>query len=262
MIWPDSGYRRDSPIQPVMERGLYIAATGMLSDIVRQDVIAANLANVNTVGYKGDRVVNESFSELFLTNLQNGRPEGGISLGTHVAGIYSDLAQGAFRNTGNGYDAAIAGEGFFMIRTPTGIQYTRNGEFSRSTDGYLVTQQGNFVLDSNKQPIYVGDSNPVIRTNGEIVGSNGAIIGSLGIVTLDADSLRKIGQNNWTGTETGGQPANTMIRQGFLEMSSVNSVKEMVDMINVLRSYESAQRAMTSIDGTLDKAVNSVGVVG
>lgn len=261
---PITDVARKWPISVAMERGLYIAASGMLSDIARQDAIAANLANVNTVGYKGDELVNESFTELFLTNIQNGRHEGGLPLGTRIAGAYSNMMEGPLHATpSDPYAMAIGGDGFFMIRTGAGIQYTRNGEFSKSPEGYLVNGTGDFVLDSNRQPIFIGSGEGMtVQKNGTITNGSGALIGNIGVVTLDPDSARKVGANMWTGTETGGQPGNTVVMQRFLESSNVNPVLEMVEMISTLRSYESAQRAITAIDGTLDKAVNSVGTLG
>lgn len=244
-----------------MQRGLYIAATGMLSDVARQDAIASNLANVNTVGYKSDRVVNETFSELFLQNMKNGRDVGSLNLGTRVSGIVTDFAQGAMRPTQQQLDVAIAGDGFFTVQTPQGLRYTRDGQFSRDAQGYLVTKTGAPVLNTGGQPIYIGSGDPTIDGYGRVF-ANGTLVGALNIATLDMNSARKMGENFWTAdTVTNGLPANSALRQGFVEASGVNSVKEMIEMIRTLRSYESSQKIITSIDGTLDKAVNSVGVV-
>lgn len=250
-----------------MERGLYIAATGMLSAMTRQDVIASNLANVSTVGYKPDRVVNETFADTLLLSMGRGGAVVGTSnYGTRVAGTVTDFAQGSFRPTQQPFDLALGGDGFFRIRMGDGtIGYTRNGQFTRSADGYLMTQNGEFVLgpDPNNQRVYVGLSgNPVIRADGLVSGPNGDTYGQIGISTLDIPSARKVGQNLWVGTETGGFPQQTQIRQGFVEASGTNAVKEMVEMITTLRTYESSQRVITAIDGTLDKAVNSVGTLG
>jgi flagellar basal-body rod protein FlgG len=244
-----------------MERGLYIAATGMMSDMVRQDVIANNLANVNTVGFKGDSVVNETFSSLYLSNLRDGQQVGGINLGTRVAGTITDFSQATLRNTGDPLNFALGGDGFFAVQTPTGVMFTRDGQFTRSTDGYLVTQDGNYVLGSQGQRLQIGSGDPSVSVDGTILDANHNPLGKLGVFTLDVNSARKVGENAWKGVVTGGMPTSTQIKQGWVENSGVNSVSEMVDMIDTLRSYESAQKAITAIDGTLDKAVNQVGVV-
>ena len=249
-----------------MDRGLYIAATGMTSAMVRQDVIAANLANVATVGYKTDRVVNETFADSLLYSMKGGvpTPMGTLNHGTRVAGTITDFGQGSFRPTEQPLDLALGGDGFFSIRMQDGtVAYTRNGQFTRSPDGFLTTQTGEYVLGPDRLPVYAGETgDPVIRADGNVSSRDGTRLGQLGIFTLDIPSARKLGQNIWIGEETGGMPAATQVRQGFVEASGVNSVKEMVEMITTMRSYESSQRVITSIDGTLDKAVNSVGTLG
>lgn len=257
-----------------MNRGLYIAATGMTSAMVRQDVIASNLANVSTVGFKADRVVNESFADRLLYNMQgpNGALQqmGEFGYGTRVAGTITDFAQGSLRATEGPLDVAIGGDGFFRVRMEDGIvAYTRNGQFTRSPDGFLTTQTGEYVLGpsgtrpGDNLPVFIGTSgDPVIKADGQVLAADGTRLGQIGISTLDIPNSRKIGQNMWVGDETGALPSATQLRQRFVEASGTNSVREMVDMITTLRSYESSQRVITSIDGTLDKAVNSVGTLG
>ncbi len=263
---PASARRFDS----WMNRGLYIAATGMTSAMVRQDVIASNLANVQTVGFKADRVVNESFADSLMYSMEsNGQLQsiGEFGYGTRIAGTITDFGQGSFRPTQQPLDVAIGGDGFFRIRLEDGtIAYTRNGQFSRSQDGYLTTQAGEYVLGpaGNDMPVFVGDdgTDPVIRADGRVMTSDGGQLGQIGVATLDVPNARKSGQNMWIGEETGALPPGTQLRQRFVEASGVNSVREMVEMVTTMRSYESAQRVITSIDGTLDKAVNSVGNLG
>jgi flagellar basal-body rod protein FlgG len=251
-----------------MERGLYIAATGMTSAMVRQDVIASNLANVSTVGFKADRVVNETFGDSLLYSMRGGQPEvmGTMNYGTRVAGTVTDFSQGSFRHTEQPLDLAIGGDGFFAIRMADGTPgFTRDGQFTRSPDGFLTTQTGEYVLGTGdpRLPVFVGtEGNPVIRADGRVTSADGTQLGQIAVVTLDVPNAKKVGQNTWIGDETGGMPGSTQIRQGWVEASGVNSVKEMVEMITTLRAYESSQRVITSIDGTLDKAVNSVGSLG
>lgn len=236
--------------------------------MVRQDVIASNLANVSTVGFKGDRVVNETFGDSLLYSMRNGQPTvmGTANYGTRVAGTVTDFGQGSFRPTEQPLDLAIGGDGFFRVRMGDGtIAYTRNGQFTRSADGFLTTQTGEYVLGTGEpaMPVYVGErGDPLIRADGAVTATDGTMLGQIAIVTLDIPTARKVGQNMWVGAQTGGMPVTTQLRQGYVEASGVNSVKEMVEMITTLRSYESSQRVITSIDGTLDKAVNSIGTLG
>lgn len=249
-----------------MNRGLYIAASGMISSMVRQDVIANNLANVSTVGFKGDRAINESFADNLLYTMRSGSPEpmGQFGYGTRVSGTVTDFGQGSFRATQQPLDVALGGDGFFQVRMDDGtVAYTRNGQFARTPDGYLTTQTGEYVLGPDRMPVFAGDhGDPVIRADGQVSSPDGSLLGQISVVSLDVPNARKVGQNMWIGEETGGLPAGTQMRQGFVEASGVNSVREMVEMITTLRSYESSQRVITSIDGTLDKAVNSVGTLG
>lgn len=238
----------------------------MMSAMVRQDVIANNLANVATTGFKGDRVINETFGDSLLYSMRNGEQTvmGTANYGTRVAGTVTDFGQGSFRPTEQALDLAIGGDGFFKVAMSDGtIAYTRNGQFTRSPDGFLTTQTGEYVLGPNDMPVDVGSAGePVIGPDGRVAASDGTQLGQIAIVTLDIPSARKVGQNMWVGAETGGMPPSTQVRQGYVEASGVNSVKEMVEMITTLRSYESSQRVITSIDGTLDKAVNSLGTLG
>lgn len=247
-----------------MDRGLYIAATGMMSAQVRQDLIASNLANVSTVGFKADRAVNETFGNQLLYSMKSGDAIGSMNFGTRIAGTVTDFSQGSFRATQNKFDLAIGGDGFFQVRQANGIiAYTRDGQFTRSPDGFLTTQSGEYVLDQSGNPLLVGsEAEPIFRSDGTVLDPSGQELGRVGVVTLDIPSARKVGGNLWIGRKTGDMPPTTQIRQGFVEASGVNSVKEMIDMITTLRSYESSQRVVTSIDGTLDKAVNSVGTLG
>jgi flagellar basal-body rod protein FlgF len=256
-----------------MERGLYIAATGMLSSIVRQDVIASNLANVNTVGYKGDRVVNESFSDTLLYYMKyGGQNLGSLSMGTRVAGVVTDFTPGNLRPTENPLDMAIGGDGFFMVAGRDGKTYfTRNGQFQKNAEGYLVTTRGEFVLGADQRPLFIGEGDPTVMPDGRIFASGSTLVGQIGIAQLDTDDAIKIGDNLWDvpqdrdgdgQTVVLGYPQGTEIRQRFVEASSVKSIEQMVDMISTLRTYESSQRVISAIDGTLDKAVNSVGALG
>jgi flagellar basal-body rod protein FlgF len=247
-----------------MERGLYIAATGMMSAQVRQDLIANNLANVSTIGFKADYAVNESFGDKLLYSMQSGGPIGTLNYGTRIAGTITDFSQGNFRNTEQPFDVAIGGDGFFRVRQSNGlVAYTRDGQFTRSPDGFLTTQGGEYVLDANNNPVFAGtEGDPIIRGDGTVSDRSGQEFGRISIATLDIPSARKVGANMWVGRETGGMPQTSQLKQGFVEASGVNSVQAMVQMIETLRSYESSQRVITSIDGTLDKAVNSVGTLG
>jgi flagellar basal-body rod protein FlgG len=226
-----------------MERGLYIAASGMLAESVRQDLIANDLANASTPGYKADRVAERSFGALLLGQ-QGGPPIGTLGLGTQVAVQVTDLSPGPMKTTGEPLDFAVEGDGFFAVQTGAGVRYTRDGQFSVSQRGTLVTAQGNDVLGPNGNPIRVG-------ADGRVDAA------AIGVTALTG--VRKEGDSLFTGTPGGA--ATGTVRQGALEGSGVESVRTMVDMIKSLRAFEAGQRVITTIDGTLQKAAGQVGSI-
>jgi flagellar basal-body rod protein FlgF len=242
-----------------MERGLYIAASGMLAEQVRQDQIANDLANASTAGYKTDHSSQASFADLLLQNSATGQTVGSISLGAHISRIVTDLTQSPLQNTGNPLDIGLQGAGFLAVRTPTGVRYTRDGQLAMDSSGRLVTITGVPVLGLNGKPIVcTGASSPDdvhIGADGK-VSVKGSAVGTIAVVSLTG--AVKQGDTLFTG-KPGPRPAQTTMAQGFLEGSGVDPAKAMVDMIVSLRAYESSQRVMHAIDETLGRAVNSVG---
>ena len=238
-----------------MDRGLYIAATGMLAEQVRQDQIANDLANVSTTGYKGDRAVQASFADLLLANRQDGSIVGPMSLGTQITETVTDLSQGPLKETGESLDIALEGDGFLAVQTPNGVRYTRDGQLEVDSNGQLRTAAGGYaVLDQGGKPITLSSTEGVsIGPDGTItIGTTAA--GTIGVVSLTG--AQKEGDALFTGT-AGARPAATTIRQGFLEGSGADAARSMVDMIVSLRAYEASQRVLRTIDDTLGRAVNA-----
>jgi flagellar basal-body rod protein FlgF len=228
-----------------MERGLYIAASGMLAEQVRQDLIAHDLANASTAGYKPDRVASKSFGEVLLSDTRTGSAVGPLGFGTQIAKQVTDLSAAPLRDTGEPLDFAVEGNGFFSVRTSNGVRFTRDGQFAASTRGTLVTAAGDDVLGPNGTPVRIGADGKVAP-------------GDIGIVALT--NARREGDNLFTGT-AGAAPAGSGVRPGALEASGVDPVTTMVDMISSLRVFESGQRVITTIDSTLQKAANQVGSI-
>jgi flagellar basal-body rod protein FlgF len=231
-----------------MDRGLYIAASGMLAEQIRQDQIANDLANASTPGYKADRTAQRAFGELLLANSATGATVGAQSTAVQVDAIETDFSPKPARDTGEPLDFAITGEGFFAVQTDRGVRYTRNGQFTVSADGRLTTAQGDPVLGRGGQPIQVGaDGRVDPRT--------------IGVTTLtnprkDGDSLvtGRVGGNGVPG------PAGE-VRAGALEASGADAARSMVDMIASMRAFEAGQKVIQTIDETLGKAANQVGSV-
>jgi flagellar basal-body rod protein FlgG len=228
-----------------MERGLYIAASGMLSEMQRQDMIANDLANASTPGYKADRTAQHSFAELLLANRQTGATIGSLGTGVSIARQVTDLSPAEIRPTDEPLDFAIVGDGFFGVQTPQGLRYTRNGRFMADGGGRLVDQMGNAVVGRNGQPL--------------AVGADGTV-GPAQLGVFDVPNARKAGEGVFTGAATG--QAAGQVRSGALEGSGVDAARTMVEMIASLRAFEAGQRVITTIDSTLQKASNDVGRVG
>jgi flagellar basal-body rod protein FlgF len=241
-----------------MERGLYIAAAGMIAEQVRQDLISNDLANASTPGYKADDAEQSSFSDLLLWNSSTGAPVGSLSMGSRITKVVTDLSQGPLQSTGNPLDCALEGSGFFAVQTSSGVRYTRDGQFMVDGRGRLTTDTGELVLGTSGKPITVGSTDPSkisIDQRGTVkVGNRTA--GTLAVMSLTG--AVKQGDTLFTGTP-GVRPAGTSVIQGSLEGSGVNPAEAMVDMIVSFRSYETTQRAIQSIDTELGRSANSVG---
>ena len=225
-----------------MERGLYIAASGMVAEMARQDLIANDLANASTSGYKSDRAVQGSFGNLLLANTQTGQTIGSLGEGARIERQVTDLTAAPIKETGEDLDFAVEGDGYFAVQTAQGVRYTRNGQFTAGADGRLTDQLGNAVLNQNDQPITIGADGKVPE-------------GSVGVFALT--NPRKAGDNFFQGT-AGGR-ATGQARSGALEGSGADPVRAMTDMMASLRAFESGQKVITTIDSTLNKAANQVG---
>jgi flagellar basal-body rod protein FlgF len=228
-----------------MDRGLYIAASGMLAEQVRQDQIANDLANASTPGYRADRTSQRTFGDLLLVNGSNGRAVGSQSTAVQVDAVQTDWTPQPSRETGEPLDFAITGEGFFAVRTDAGTRYTRNGQFTVSPQGQLTTADGDPVLGRGGAPVAVGADGRVDPR-------------ALDVVLLS--NPVKAGESLVTGTPAAAGPAG-QVRAGALEGSGADPARSMVDMISSLRAFEAGQRVITTIDETLGKAVGQVGTL-
>jgi len=226
-----------------MDRGLYIAASGMLAEQVRQDLLANDLANTSTPGYKSDRATQRTFEEMLLTNTETGQQIGSLGMGTAIDRQATDFAPQPVRQTDELLDFAITGDGFFAVQGDQGVRYTRNGRFTQAPDGTLVTATGEQVLGRNGAPVRV-------QADGTVPPAQ------LGVVLLTNPA--KAGEGLYTGTP-GAQVDPGLVRSGALEGSGTDPARAMVDMIVSMRAFEAGQRVIRTIDETLGKASNEVG---
>ena len=244
-----------------MIRGLYTAASGMQSAMRRQEIISNNLANVNTTGYKKQNAINKAFPEEMMSRIDNRSTEiGALGSGTTVDEVNTDHSAGKFKQTGNTMDWAIKGEGFFVVQTPQGERYTRNGNFTVNNQNQVVTQQGYPVQGENGFLEVQEGGNVAIDDNTLLV--DGQEVGQISIRSFaDKGGLVKEGENLFRRTpEAGNQfAAAGRVEQGFVEGANVNPIEEMTKMIQNSRTYQMDQKMIQINDQTLDQAVNQVG---
>lgn len=236
-----------------METGLSLAGAGMVSREARHDALCENVANLSTPGYKATRV----FSEV-LRETQETAPS--LQDVARAQKVYTDYSQGMIEPTGRDLDLALEGEGFFVIQTPDGERYTRNGNFSLDSQGRLATANGDLVL---------ADSGPVTLEGGRLsVGADGLLIadgrnvGKLRIVNVTSpEALERAGHCQFMiRDEAAVQPAaaTTTVRQASLERSNVEGIDEMVRMMTLLRQYEASQRAFKIQNDATRRVVNDL----
>jgi len=241
-----------------MLRGIATSATGMEAQKLRNEVIADNLANASTSGYKAYQLVHKVHSEKNITNSTDGTQIGKITYGSEVYNTAFDFSQGSLRQTGNPLDIAISGKGFFPIQDTEGnISYTRNGHFNLDSTGFLITQNGEYVLDSGLSPVFIGiegiNNVTILRTGNVMVnGDFNSTIQPLAF-PKGAQILRK-GHDSFVKGSVNvvmQKPIQVNLQQGFIEASNVSSVKAAADMVQIMRTYEANQHAMKAQTETL-----------
>ena len=255
-----------------MVRGLYTAWTGMYNEQKRLDVIANNIANSATTGYKQEGVTSQSFDDMLAIKVRDysARTDeiiGTMPLGVKVGEVYTNYGQGSVRVTGNTYDLALDGSGFFKMRvTDTAgndhIRYTRAGNFTITTEGYVTDADGNH-LQSEAGDLMVPTNAEIVFDKDGTVYADGEAIDRIAVTDFeDYNYLKKFADTMYEpvegATEIEGAGA---VLQGCLEQSNVNVVKEMTQMIAITRAYEANQKIVQTMDSTLDQAVNNVGRV-
>jgi flagellar basal-body rod protein FlgF len=220
-----------------MNRGLYVAASGMLAMQARQDQLSNDLANAATPGYKQDRTAQKAFGELLVRNVAGDQQVGTMAAGVRLEDQTTDLRAAPLRSTDEPLDLGVDGEGYFGVQTDQGVRYTRNGRFASAADGTLVDQMGNKVLGRDGRPVK-------LKTDGTVDPA------AVGVFALT--DVVKAGDGNFTGRSTA--QAAGKVRAGELEGSGVDAARTMVEMMASLRAYEAGQKALTTIDDTLGKA--------
>ncbi|HUD30085.1 MAG TPA: flagellar basal-body rod protein FlgG [Novosphingobium sp.] len=260
-------------------RSLSIASTGMLAQQTNVDVISNNIANMNTTGFKRQRA---EFQDLLYqqverpgaaTSADGTKVPSGIQIGAGVrtGGVYRITDQGALTSTGNAYDLAIDGPGYFQVMLPSGdIGYTRAGSFQLSDQGELVTSDGYRVQPDITVP--QGALSVTVSKTGEVqvklagqaemqtVGQLelATFINEAGLEAIGANLLLETGSSGQPTISTPGQPAFGTLSQGFIEASNVNPVSEITSLITAQRAYEMNSRVLKTADEMLQTSTQTV----
>lgn len=250
-----------------MVRGFYISGTGLLTLERHMNVIANNVANAETTGYKSDAFVQRSFNDVLISRLNDPsviaqtRQVGPLDYGVHVDELVVRYAQGAPQITERPYDFALLGENaFFSVQTPDGVRYTRDGSFHLdATNNGLVTADGFPVLGDNG-PITIDGVSFAVNDFGDMM-LDGQSIGRMSIVSFpNLADLRKEGSNLISGE--GATPAtDAAVKQGYVEASNVDMGAMTSDLLWVYRAYETNQKFIQMADSTMEIAVNRIGKV-
>lgn len=258
-----------------MVRGLYTAYTGMVNEQNRMDILTNNLANASTVGFKKEGSTSQSFDDVLTVKIKdssvglaNVQRTGVRNPGVKIGENYTDYTQGSFRITDNIYDLALSGEGFFAVEFTnkageTDTKYTRAGQFTLNKDGYLVTQEGDYVLDTENRRIQL---NTLIDSKIDSTGTiyqNGQEVAQIQVTDFaDYNYLEKYGETYFQPLEGAERIASdASVNSGYLEMANVQIVSEMVNLISITRAYESNQKIIQTYDNTLEIAANQLGKV-
>jgi len=275
-------------------RELWVPLSGAIAQQKQVETIANNVANVNTPGFKRDQVV---FKE-YLAALEKGADQQGVDLPqkewkpedfyrsynaedsfVKVDGSYTNHEQGQLAQTGNYFDNALSGPGFYEVLTPNGDRFSRNGAFSISNEGKLVNNQGFLVLSKDAPPIATADgtlnlaSSPESRAinigtgrfsvslDGEVFNGQNKVADLALTEFNDIHALKKEGNNLFINPDQKNMKvgeSKTSVHQGFVEQSNVNAVSEMSNLINANRNFESIQRVIKTYDTMSAKAVNEI----
>ncbi|QHS23537.1 flagellar hook-basal body protein [Virgibacillus sp. MSP4-1] len=272
-----------------MLRGFYTAASGMMTQQNRQDVLSNNMANALTPGYKADQTTMRAFPEMLIertdskqlpvhhsVNIPNNKLIGSLNTGVYMQETIPDFGQGDLKETGMSTDLAIwngqmpddTGSLFYTIQNQDGgTSYTRNGNFTIDANGFLVTNSGHYVLDEGGNQIQVNNDEFNVTRNGEIQANGG--VTPLGIVYHPnaAQDFTKGNNDLYNLEEDGEAPVNARnaggvtfeIRQGMIERSNVDTTQTMTEMLQTYRNFEANQQVLKAYDKSMDMAVNQIG---
>ncbi|MEK4826349.1 flagellar hook-basal body protein [Niallia sp. FSL W8-0951] len=268
-----------------MFKGFYTAASGMLAQQRKTEMLSNNMANSTTPGFKADQSSMRAFPELLQQSVRKNaagtvekQQVGYLATGVYMQEIIPKFTQGDLNQTGLKTDLAIlnanvpgngtnAGGGlFFTVQNDNGVAYSRNGNFTLDGQGYLTTSSGAYVLDENNERIQLTSTDFSVTSDGVLTSSNGEVY-RLGISYTDSpEQLVKEGDGLYRaqdGAALQSAYANNQvtfqINQGFLENSNVDTAQTMTDMMTAYRAFEANQKILQAYDKSMDQAANEIG---
>ena len=245
-----------------MNSGMYAAVSGSLAAMKRLDVISNNLANINTPGYKKDKM---SFEGMLAGDINPPAVPSGTTADPIMQkeNIYIDYASGTASQSGNPLDLALDGDGFFAVTTPEGTAYTRQGNFRTSVDGTLVTVDGYPVQGSGGAAIRIQGSKVDIDANGGVT-VDGSQVGVVSIMDFAKPyNLTKTGNALFVPADQEAIPqaGKAQVQQGYIDGSNVDSISEMVQMIETNRYFETCSKVIKGFEDMATKAANELGKI-
>jgi flagellar basal-body rod protein FlgF len=226
----------------------------------RMDTTANNLANMTTAGFKVEHVVSRELSDKPATASDNPTD---IAF-TDAWMLQRDFSTGPLERTGNPLDFALEGDGFFVVQTPGGEAFTRDGRFGLDEQGQLVTRNGELVMGDGG-PITIDPAGgPVSVSREGSISQDGVVLGTLRVSAFQTPGgLERIGSNLWRATDEAPQPAtNPKIAAGFIEGSNVNAVLELTEMIEISRAYTSISKMIAQADELRGTSIDKLARVG
>jgi flagellar basal-body rod protein FlgF len=245
-----------------MNNALYVGLSRQLTLKRQMDVIANNIANSDTVGFKVESLT--LGQDVQAPQLQPGQPPAPPITFVHDVALNRDFRQGPLRQTGGPFDLGLQGDGFFQVQTATGNFLTRDGRFALNAQGQLTDSSGNLVTQAGGQPIQVDPTktSPQIAHDGT-VSQDGQILGKIGVFAVpDRSALTKVGGGLYDfGTLTPTTDPTTVVQQGMIETANVDAIQQMTRMISVSRAYEQVTSMMDAVGTASDQSIQRLGRV-
>lgn len=240
-----------------MIRGIFSSAAGMITQYKKINVLGNNTSNVNTPGFKQSDVSFTSFGDEIARRMNDNSVIGDMQQYVVLGSEKPDLSQGDFKQTNLNTDLAVEGNGFFEVQDGTGVKYTRSGDFSVDTQGFLALPTGERLVGANGTPLQVGTDNFSVSADGTVSTAAGTV-GKINLYTAQNNAQITMREDGFFNIN-GAQQANGLLKQGWVENSNTDVVGNVTEMMEATRSFQGCQQAFEVTDQTLDKLVTQVG---